>query len=58
MKIKRLRANNAPFIDKTLSQAFLKRSQPKNKKQKHPTQENIEAFKRQRNLTVSLVRKV
>ena len=57
IKIKRLRANNAPFIDKTLSQAFLKRSQLKNKKQKNPTQENIEAFKKQRNLTVSLVRK-
>ena len=57
LKTKRLRANNAPFMDKSLSQAFLKRSQLKNKKQKDPTQENIEAFKKQRNFSLSLLRK-
>ena len=53
LKTKRLRANNAPFMDKSLSQAFLKRSQLKNKKQKDPTQENIEAFKKQRNFSLT-----
>lgn len=44
-------------MNKTLSKAFSKRAQLKNKKQKNPTAENIEAFKKQRNYCVNLLRK-
>ena len=57
LKEKVLRGNNAPFMNKALSQAFMKRAQLKNRKQKDPKDENIEAFKRQRNFCVSLLRK-
>lgn len=57
LKTKVLRGNNAAFIDRELSKAFMKRAQLKNKKQKDPTQENIEAFKKQRNYCVSLARR-
>ena len=56
-KKKILRGNNARFMNKTLSKAFSKRAQLKNKKQKYPTDENIEAFRKQRNYCVSLLRK-
>ena len=42
LKEKILRGNNAPFMNKTLSQAFSTRARLKNKKQKYPTQENEE----------------
>ena len=57
LKTKILRGNNAAFMDRELSKAFMKRAQLKNKKQKDPTQENIEAFKRQRNYCVGLGRR-
>lgn len=56
-KTKILRGNNGRFMNKTLSKAFSKRAQLKNKKQKNPTAENIEAFKKQRNYCVNLLRK-
>ena len=40
-KTKILRGNNARFMNQTLSKAFSKRAQLKNKKQKYPTEENI-----------------
>ena len=58
LKEKLVRGNNAPFMNKELSQAFMKRAQLKNRSQKHPTDENIEKFKKQRNFCVSLLRKV
>ena len=52
-----MRGNNAPFMNKTLSKAFMTRARLKGISHKHPTQENIEAFKRYRNFCVSLLRK-
>jgi exonuclease III len=57
LKTKVLRGNNAAFMDRELSKAFMKRAQLKNKKQKNPTQDNIEAFKKQRNYCVGLGRR-
>ena len=57
LKEKVLRGNNAPFMNKTLSQAFMQRAKLKNKKQKDPTPQNDEAFKKQRNYCVSLLRR-
>ena len=44
-------------MNKTLSQAFMQRAKLKNKKQKDPTPQNDEAFKKQRNYCVSLLRR-
>ena len=57
LKEKVLRGNNAPFMNKKLSQAFMQRAKLKNKKQKFPTPQNEEAFKKQRNYCVSLLRR-
>ena len=57
LKEKVLRGNNAPFMNRTLSQAFSTRARLKNKKQKCPTQENEALYRKQRNYCVSLLRK-
>ena len=57
VKKKVLRGNNAPFMNKTLSKAFMNRARLKRISNDHPTQENVEAFKRYRNFCVSLLRK-
>ena len=57
LKEKVLRGNNAPFMNKTLSQAFSTRARLKNKKQKYPTQRNEDLYRKQRNYCVSLLRK-
>jgi exonuclease III len=57
LKKKIVRGNNAPFMNKTLSKAFSLRAKLKNKKQKYPTQQNEEAYRKQRNFCVSLTRK-
>ena len=44
-------------MNKTLSKAFMTRARLKGISNKHPTQENLEAFKRYRNFCVSLLRK-
>ena len=44
-------------MNKTLSQAFMNRAKLKNKKQRDPTSENEEAFKKQRNYCVSLLKR-
>ena len=44
-------------MDRELSHAFMKRAQLKNRQNNFPTQENITAFKKQRNYCVSLLRK-
>ena len=46
LKTKILRGNNAAFMDRELSKAFMKHAQLKNKKQKDPSPVNIEAFKK------------
>ena len=57
MKKKFVRGNNAPFMNKTLSQAFMHRSKLKNKFNKNPTEENKNSYKKQRNYCVSLLKK-
>ena len=56
-KEKRVRANNAPFMNKTLSKAIMTRSRLHNRYNKNPTQDNLVAYKKQRNLCVKLSRK-
>ena len=52
-----VRGNNAPFMNKTLSKAFMHRSKLKNRFNKNPTEENKTLYKKQRNFCVSLLRK-
>ena len=47
----------APFMNKTLSKAFMHRSKLKNKWHKFPTEENKTLYKKYRNFCVSLLRK-
>ena len=57
VKKKVVRGNNAPFMNRTLSKAFMTRARLKRISNISPTEENIEAFKRYRNFCVSLLRK-
>ena len=57
VKKKIVRGNNAPFMNKTLSKAFMTRARLKRISNISPTEENVEAFKRYRNFCVSLLRK-
>ena len=57
VKKKVVRGNNAPFMNRTLSKAFMHRAKLKNKSHNFPTEENILAFKKYRNFCVSLLRK-
>ena len=52
MKKKLVRANNAPFMNKTLTKSVMLRSRLRNKFNKSPTVENEAAYKIQRNLCV------
>ena len=56
-KKKFVRGNNAPFMNKTLSQAFMHRSKLKNKYNKFPTKQNKISYSKQRNYCVSLLKK-
>ena len=54
MKIKCIRGNNAPFMNKILSKKFMNRSKLKNKFNKIPSGENEILYKRQKTIYVSL----
>ncbi len=54
MKKKYARANDGPFMNRTLCKAVMMRSRLKNKFNKYQTAQNWEAFRRQRNLCVKL----
>ena len=56
-KKKYLRANNMPFMNKSLSRAFMGRSQLRNKYLKKRSETNRLAYAKQRNFCVSLLRK-
>ena len=56
-KKKVIRGNNAPFMNKILSKAFMHRSKLKNKFNKNPTEINKGLYKKQRNYCVNLLRK-
>ena len=58
MKTKYLRANNSPFMNKELTKAIMVRSRLKNKSLKLKTTEAREAYKKQRNFCVSLLRRI
>ena len=57
MKKKFIRGNNAPFMNMTLSQAFMHRSKLKNKYNNYPTEQNKRNCNQQRNFCVSLLKK-
>ena len=57
IKKKVVRANNAPFMNKTLSKAFMHRSKLKNKFHKFPTEANKNLYKKHRNFCVNLLKK-
>ena len=56
MKKKYARANDGPFMNRTLRKATMLRSRLKNRYNKSPTAEHWEAFRKQRNLCVKLFR--
>ena len=58
MKIKYIRANNSPFMNNELSKAIMVRSRLRNTYLKLKTIESRDAYKRQRNYCVSLLRKI
>ena len=55
IKIKYIRANNAPFMTKLLSKAIMNRSRLTNKFIKDPSKDNEHKYKKQRNYCVNLV---
>ena len=57
LKRRYVRANNSPFMNKELYKAIMVRSRLRNKSLKLKTIESREAYKRQRNYCVSLIRK-
>ena len=52
-----MRGNNAPFMNKTLSKAFMHRARLKNRYHKFPTEKNKILYKKRRNFCVSLLKK-
>ena len=57
IKTKIIRGNNDPFVNKTMSKAFMHRSKLKNIFNKCPTEINKQLYKKQRNLCVNLLKK-
>ena len=57
IKTKMVRANNAPFMNSTLSKAVTKRSRLKNIFQNKPTKNNELAYKRYRNYCTNLFKR-
>ena len=56
MKKKTVRGNNAPFMNRNLSKSFMHRSKQKNKYNKNPTEPNKLLYKKQRNISVNLLK--
>ena len=56
-RLRTTRGNSQPFMNKTLSQAFMHRSKLKNTFNKNPTEMNEKNFKRHRNYCVNLLKK-
>ena len=56
IKTKLVRGNNAPFMNKDLSKAFMHRSKLKNMYNKNPTETNNLLYKKQRNFCVNLLK--
>ena len=58
IKTKYIRGNDQPFITKELRKEHMKRSRLKNSYQKNKSDENLLAYRKQRNLCVNLLKKV
>ena len=58
MKKRYIRANDSPFMNRTLRKAFMLRTRRKNRYNKNRSADNWDAFRRQRNFCVKLSRKV
>ena len=58
IKTKMARANNAPYMNKTLSKAIMTRSRLKNKYHNNPKYVNKSKYRQQRNYCVNLTRRV
>ena len=56
VRIKYVRANNAPCMNNTLNKAIMTRSRLRNKFNKNPTTYNEVRFKKQCNFCVNLLR--
>ncbi len=54
MKKKSIRSNDAPFVNKTLRKAIMKRSKLRNEYNKSKCTENWNRYREQRNLCVAL----
>ena len=57
IKLRYVRANDQPFMTKELRKEHMKRSRLRNKYLKDKNDDNTEAYKRQRNKCVSLLKK-
>ena len=57
LKAKYVRANNAPYMNKSLNKAIMTRCRLKNKFIKYPTHQNKETYKKHRNFCVNLLRR-
>ena len=57
-KMRYIRANNSPFMNKSLSKAIMFRSKLRNKYTKFKTEEMHIVYKKHRNYCVSLLRKI
>ena len=57
LKKKVLRGNHSPFVTKEFQKTIYTRSKLKNKMNQNPSRENVLAYKKQRNICVSLRRK-
>ena len=57
VKLKYVRANNGPYINKAITKAIMNRSRLKNAFNKNPTQENKLIYKKQRNFCVNVLRR-
>ncbi len=57
VKKKSIRANDGPFMTKELRKEHMHRTRLRNKYNKNRTEENLKAFKKQRNKCVKLLRK-
>ena len=58
LKVKILRENHTPFVDKQIRKEIYKRSKPRKKKCcKNPCEQNAALYKKQRNQCVSLRRR-
>ena len=57
LKAKYVRANNAPYMNKSLNKTIMTRSRLKNKFIKYPTHQNKETYKKHLNFCVNLLRR-